>query len=55
MRRNKTSEKKEYSILALDDDPIMTSTLQAYFERSGFQEYGSTHPDDPAVGYSRIL
>lgn len=37
MRRNKTSEKKEYSILALDDDPIMTSTLQAYFERSGFQ------------------
>ena len=25
-----------YSILTLDDDPIMTSTIQAYFQRSGY-------------------
>ena len=27
---------KNYSILTLDDDPIMTSTLQAFFQRSGY-------------------
>ena len=37
MRKNKASHKIDISILALDDDPIMTSTLQAYFERSGYQ------------------
>ncbi len=26
-----------FSILALDDDPIMTSTVQAYFQRSGYR------------------
>lgn len=37
MRKNKTeSTRASYSILALDDDPIMTSTLQAYFQRSGY-------------------
>ena len=28
---------KNYSILTLDDDPLMTSTLQAFFQRSGYQ------------------
>lgn len=37
MRKNKRSEKIDISILALDDDPLMTSTIQSYFERSGYQ------------------
>lgn len=37
MRKNqKDSIVKAYRILALDDDPTMTLTLQTYFERSGY-------------------
>lgn len=37
MRRSKAvSVQNNFSILALDDDPIMISTLQAYFQRSGY-------------------
>lgn len=37
--RQKKNEPNEtsYSILTLDDDPIITSTIQAYFTRSGYR------------------
>lgn len=38
MRKSKqTSFQRDFSILTLDDDPIMTSTLQAFFQRSGYR------------------
>lgn len=38
MRKNRvTNEKQAYKILTLDDDVIMTETLQAYFMASGYQ------------------
>jgi DNA-binding response OmpR family regulator len=38
MRKSKrASSQRDFSILTLDDDPIMTSTLQAFFQRSGYQ------------------
>ena len=38
MRQHKTAAADSaFSILALDDDPIMTSTIQAYFQRSGYR------------------
>lgn len=37
MRQYKNQPKENtYSILTLDDDPIITSTIQAYFTRSGY-------------------
>ena len=44
MRKHRPSEKMDISILALDDDPIMTSTLQAYFVRAGYQVDVSNDP-----------
>lgn len=38
MRQYRQNTKESaFSILTLDDDPIMTSTIQAYFQRSGYQ------------------
>ena len=37
MRRSKISNENQISILTLDDDPIITSTIQAYFRRSGYE------------------
>ena len=38
MRQHKrTINDDAYSILTLDDDPIITSTIQAYFQRSGYR------------------
>ena len=37
MRRSKQIAENRISILTLDDDPIITSTIQAYFHRSGYQ------------------
>lgn len=37
MRLSKQIPQNRISILTLDDDPIMTSTIQAYFQRSGYQ------------------
>ena len=38
MRQSKkVTNENAFSILTLDDDPIMTSTIQAYFQRSGYQ------------------
>ena len=37
MRQNRQNNTEHaFSILTLDDDPIMTSTVQAYFQRSGY-------------------
>ncbi|NLF35388.1 MAG: DUF3369 domain-containing protein, partial [Clostridiales bacterium] len=37
MRQGQIAQhQNNFSILTLDDDPIMTSTLQAYFQRSGY-------------------
>ena len=37
MRLSKQIPQNRISILTLDDDPIITSTIQAYFQRSGYQ------------------
>lgn len=37
MRLSKQVPQNRISILTLDDDPIITSTIQAYFQRSGYQ------------------
>lgn len=38
MRKNKIgAASNEFSILTLDDDPLMTATLQSYFETSGYE------------------
>ena len=38
MRHYRQAQKETtFSILTLDDDPIMTSTVQAYFQRSGYR------------------
>ncbi|MEA4934465.1 MAG: HD domain-containing response regulator [Lawsonibacter sp.] len=38
------SNENAFSILTLDDDPIMTSTVQAYFQRSGYRVDVETDP-----------
>ena len=40
-----------YSILALDDDPTMTLTLQTYFQRSG---YHVDTENDPYQAIERV-
>ena len=37
MRLSKQVPQNRISILTLDDDPIITSTIQAYFQRSGYR------------------
>ena len=52
MRQNKkTAQQAAFSILTLDDDPIMTSTIQAYFQRSG---YHVDVENDPNQAIERI-
>ncbi len=52
MRKNKAaSPDKEFSILTLDDDKIMTLTLQSYFQAMGF--YVDTE-NDPFAAIKRI-
>lgn len=52
MRKNKASAQKlGFSILTLDDDPIMTATLQAYFTTSGYDVDVET---DPYRGIERL-
>ena len=36
MRRSKQVNENRISILTVDDDPIITSTIQAYFQRAGY-------------------
>lgn len=52
MRKNRAGgQKLDFSILTLDDDPIMTATLQAYFTTSGYTVDVET---DPYMGIERI-
>ncbi len=52
MRKNKVgAQKLGFSILTLDDDPIMTATLQAYFTTSGYEVDVET---DPYRGIERM-
>ena len=45
MRRSKQLiEQNDISILAVDDDPIITDTIQDYFKRSGFQVETENNP-----------
>ena len=37
MRKNKVSSSAQISILTVDDDPIITSTIKDYFARSGYE------------------
>lgn len=46
MRKNKVGmQKMDFSIFVLDDDPIMTATLQAYFTTSGYTVDVETDPE----------
>lgn len=46
MRKNKLiNQQKDFTILALDDDPIMTVTLQSYFQTSGYQVDIENNPE----------
>ena len=51
MRRSKQIAENRISILTLDDDPITTSTIQAYFHRSGYQV---DVENDPYTAIERI-
>lgn len=51
MRRSKQIAENRISILTLDDDPIITSTIQAYFQRSG---YHVDIENDPGAAITRI-
>ena len=52
MRKNRHgSEKSEFSILALDDDPIMTATIQSYFQGAGYQV---DVENDPVAAIERV-
>ena len=51
MRRSKQVAQNRISMLTLDDDPIITSTIQAYFQRSG---YSVDVENDPNVAIERI-
>ena len=51
MRRSKQITENSISILTLDDDPIITSTIQAYFHRSGYQV---DVENDPYAAIERI-
>jgi putative nucleotidyltransferase with HDIG domain len=51
MRRSKREQEKQISILTLDDDPIITATIQNYFRRSG---YAVDVENDPWKAIERI-
>ena len=51
MRKSKRNVEREFSILTLDDDEIMTSTLAAYFQRSGYEV---DTENDPYQGIERV-
>ena len=36
MRKSKSIQQNQISILTVDDDPIITSTIKDYFNRSGY-------------------
>lgn len=46
-----TGENRDVSILALDDDPVMTLTLQSYFQNAG---YDVDVENDPVAAVERV-
>ncbi len=50
-KKRQGSGQNNFSILTVDDDPIMTSTLQAYFQRSG---YTVDVENDPCAAIERV-
>jgi DNA-binding response OmpR family regulator len=38
-------QQRDISILALDDDPVMTLTLQTYFQNAGYNVDTSNDPE----------
>jgi len=52
MRKNRLEKKQtEFSILAVDDDPIMTATIQSYFMAAGYQV---DVENDPVIAIERV-
>ena len=52
MRINmRNPENSDFSILTLDDDPIMTATIQTYFQNAGYMVDAE---NDPHVAIERI-
>lgn len=51
MRKSKTKLPTQISILTVDDDPIITSTIKNYFERSG---YSVDVENDPMSAIERV-
>lgn len=51
MRRSNRVTQNQISILTLDDDPIITDTIQAYFRRSG---YHVDIENDPNAAIERV-
>ena len=37
MRKHKAVAESQFKILTVDDDPLMTSAIQAYFQRNGYR------------------
>lgn len=44
-RLNGSGEKRDISILTLDDDPVMTLTLQSYFQNAGYDVDTANDPE----------
>lgn len=44
MRKNKVKRNNPFRILTVDDDMIMTSTIQAYFQRNGYEVDAENNP-----------
>ena len=51
MRKSKVKSSTQISILTVDDDPIITSTIKNYFERSG---YSVDIENDPVSAIERV-
>ncbi|MBQ6876424.1 MAG: HD-GYP domain-containing protein [Lachnospiraceae bacterium] len=51
MRRSKLTMQNQISILTVDDDPIITSTIKAYFNRSGYEV---DIENDPVAAIERV-
>lgn len=51
MRKSKVKSTTQISILTVDDDPIITSTIKNYFERSG---YSVDIENDPVSAIERV-
>ena len=51
MRKSQRINQNQISILTLDDDPIITSTIKDYFIRSG---YGVDTENDPVAAIERV-